>query len=57
MISELAASHLTKNGKLYFEINEAYGNNIKQMLEDKGFIDIIVNKDLNNKDRFVRSGI
>src|ERR1017187_3137651 len=46
MISELAASHLTKNGKLYFEINEAYGNNIKQMLEDKGFIDIIVNKDL-----------
>ena len=56
-ISDMALRHLSKNGKLYFEINEAYGNNIKQMLEDKGFKHVEVINDIHNKNRFVRSGI
>ncbi len=50
-ISEMARTHLTPNGKLYFEINEAYGEDIKIMLESKGYSDVIVRKDLNGKDR------
>jgi release factor glutamine methyltransferase len=52
-ISDFALQKLTKNGKLYFEINEKFGNKVKKMLEEKGFKDVVVVKDLNGKDRIV----
>lgn len=42
---------LKKNGQLYFEINEAFGNEIKDLLIENGFKDVEVRKDLNGKDR------
>ncbi len=55
-ISDMALSHLSPGGKIYFEINEAFGKNVKNMLESKGFTNVLIKKDLNGKDRFV-SGI
>ncbi|BDC98129.1 peptide chain release factor N(5)-glutamine methyltransferase [Persicobacter psychrovividus] len=54
-IADLALTKLTANGKLYFEINEAYGAETKTMLEEKGYKNVEVFKDLNDKDRMVRA--
>jgi len=52
-ISDMALLHLSFGGRLYFEINEAFGKDIQHMLESKGFTDVLIRKDLNGKDRFV----
>ena len=51
-ISDMALLDLSPGGQLYFEINEAFGNEIKDMLEAKGFKHVVIRKDLNGKDRF-----
>ena len=43
----------TENGKLYFEINEMMGEKIISMLLQKGFSDVILKKDFQNKDRMI----
>jgi len=53
-IIDKAKFWLKPNGKLYFEINEAFGNEVKQLMLDEGFIDATIFKDLNGKDRIVR---
>ena len=50
-IGNLAAKSLNCGGKLYFEINEKYGNEILEMLRKLGFVDIALKKDVNDKDR------
>jgi release factor glutamine methyltransferase len=54
-ISELCSMKgiLKKNGKIYFEINEAYGMEVVKLLEKQGFKDIMLKKDMQQKDRFV----
>lgn len=52
-IAQLAQKHLNPNGKLYFEINEAYGNETVYLLESLGFKNVLLNKDLFGKDRVV----
>lgn len=52
-IVDLAEGHLNKSGKLYFEINEAYGSEVVQLLKDRGYEDVILKKDYNGKDRMV----
>ncbi|WP_421917941.1 peptide chain release factor N(5)-glutamine methyltransferase [Marinifilum sp.] len=52
-IAELALSHLNQGGKLYFEINESLGDEMKQLLEQKGFSDIKLRRDINGKDRMM----
>ena len=52
-ISELAISHLKKGGKLYFEINESLGNEMKELLKEKGFTNILLHKDINGKNRMM----
>lgn len=54
-ISDMALKHLCKNGKLYFEINKDYGKQIKKMLVQKRFKDVVISKDINERDRFVRA--
>lgn len=54
-ISALASTGLKDGGALYFEINENFGKEIKEMLENKGFSDVIIKKDLNDKDRMARA--
>lgn len=52
-ITKFACQHLVKEGKLFFEINEQYGLQTKEMLEQHGFSEVQVIKDLNGKDRMV----
>ena len=54
-IGNLAARSLSHGGKLFFEVNERYGNNIIDMLTDIGFVDIKLKKDINDKDRMLKA--
>ncbi len=53
-ITEVAKIILKKGGFLFFEINEAYGDEVKEILSENGFTDIQIRKDLSGKDRMVR---
>jgi len=52
-IGHLAYYNLSSGGKLYFEINEQYGEQTMALLKSIGFSDIRMIKDLQNKDRIV----
>ncbi|MBK8807558.1 MAG: peptide chain release factor N(5)-glutamine methyltransferase [Bacteroidales bacterium] len=52
-IADFALLHLKRKGKLYFEIHENYGNQVIEMLREKGFKNIILKKDLQEKDRMI----
>ncbi|MBU1013885.1 MAG: peptide chain release factor N(5)-glutamine methyltransferase [Bacteroidetes bacterium] len=54
-IALFCEKHLTKNGILYFEINEALGKETKEMLALMIFKSIEIYKDINGKDRFIRA--
>lgn len=54
-IAENAKECLKEDGRLYFEINERYGEKMKFMLEQKGYKNVSVIQDLNGKDRIVRA--
>ncbi len=53
-IVEFAKKHLANRGKLYFEIHESLGIEVKNMLETKGFNNIEIVKDMNGKNRMVK---
>lgn len=53
-IADFALLHLKNRGQLYFEINEAFGNECREMLRQKGFSGIELKKDINGKDRMIR---
>lgn len=44
---------LSVNGSLYFEINEAFGNRTMELMQDEGFGQITLKKDINGKDRMI----
>ena len=54
-IANQSTKVLNKNGILYFEINEKYGNETVEMLTQKGFVNIELKKDINEKDRMVKA--
>lgn len=54
-ISDYALINLKTNGKLYFEINENYGVATMKLLIGKGFRNVEVIKDMNDKDRIVKA--
>jgi release factor glutamine methyltransferase len=54
-IANFALSTLKPGGKLYFEINEAYGTALSSLLNGKGFSDVKIRKDLNGKDRMCKA--
>ena len=56
-IADFAVKHLAKNGLLFFEINESYGNEVVQLLADKGFKNIELRKDMSARDRMVKASI
>ena len=53
-IAEFAKKNLKKGGWLYFEINEAFGLECSAMLQEKGFSEITLKKDIHGKDRMIR---
>jgi release factor glutamine methyltransferase len=54
-IADMALANLKSQGKLYFEINEKKGNEVVELLVNKGFSEVILKKDLNGKDRMIRA--
>ncbi|MBD1398997.1 peptide chain release factor N(5)-glutamine methyltransferase [Pontibacter sp. JH31] len=54
-IAELGAGLLKKGGQLYFEINEQYGEEVRQLLLQYGFAEAEVVQDLFNKNRIVKA--
>lgn len=54
-IASLSKNILKPGGKLYFEINQAYGKEVVEMLNNECFVNIILRKDLSGRDRMVRA--
>lgn len=53
-IADFGMSNLTSGGLLFLEINEHLGKETVQMLVDKSFINIVLRKDMQGKDRMIR---
>ncbi|WP_354355350.1 peptide chain release factor N(5)-glutamine methyltransferase [Pedobacter sp. UYP30] len=54
-IAEFASKNLSKNGILFLEINEFLAKQTVDLLKDKLFKDIEVQKDMQGKDRMIRA--
>ena len=52
-IANFCEFYLQPAGKLYFEINERLGNKVIEMLQNKGYVEIFLFKDFNNKNRII----
>lgn len=54
-IANLATKSLTSGGKLFFEINEQFANELIVILTQSGFVDIELKKDINDRDRMIKA--
>ena len=54
-IAEFSLSRLKRQGKLYLEINERFGEPCMELLRGKGFRDVTLRKDLSGRDRMIRA--
>jgi len=54
-ITDLATKSLRSQGKLFFEINEQFSNELIALLAQKGFVDIELKKDINDRDRMIKA--
>lgn len=54
-IADVAKELLRPNGTLYYEIHRDKGEETKEMLADKGFVDIQILKDMSQNDRMVKA--
>lgn len=56
-IANLAVKHLTKNGLLFFEINQYLGKETVEILNKKGFKNIELKKDFVGNDRMIKASL
>ncbi|MCL4140592.1 UNVERIFIED_CONTAM: hypothetical protein GTU68_019375 [Idotea baltica] len=56
-IADLAKQHLSKNGLLFFEINQYLGKETVEMLHQKGFQSLELKKDLFGNDRMIKASL
>ncbi len=54
-IADIAQQQLSSNGWLYFEINQAKGAEVVQLLKEKGFANVELKQDISGNDRMVRA--
>ena len=54
-IADFALLNLASGGLLFFEINENFGNETRDMLNTKGFRDVTVRKDMSGRDRMIKA--
>jgi len=54
-IASFGLQHLNSGGLLFFEINEAYGQEVAGMLTGKGYQNIELRKDMQGKDRMIKA--
>lgn len=55
-IADFSLKALKKGGMIFFEINEAFGKEIINLLKIKGFENIELQKDISGRDRLVKGG-
>ncbi|MDL2251630.1 peptide chain release factor N(5)-glutamine methyltransferase [Odoribacter sp. OttesenSCG-928-J03] len=53
-IAEFGKIHLNPNGLIFFEINEALGQEMIELMHSYGYCDISLKKDIFEKDRFIK---
>ena len=53
-IADYALNNLTQNGLLFFEINENLGKKTVELLNDKGFKNIELRRDMSGRDRMIK---
>ncbi|HUR10036.1 MAG TPA: peptide chain release factor N(5)-glutamine methyltransferase, partial [Flavitalea sp.] len=46
--------HLSQSGALYFEVHEAHGREVLHLMESAGFVDCVLKKDMQGKERMVK---
>jgi release factor glutamine methyltransferase len=56
-IADFALKRLNKNGLLFFEINESYGNETVELLNHKSFRNIELRKDMSGRDRMIKASL
>ncbi len=54
-IADIGLTLLKTGGSLYFEINQAYGKETVGMLQEKGYRNVILRKDLSGNDRMIKA--
>ena len=54
-IADFAVENLVPNGLLFFEINASYGEEVVQLLTEKGFKYIELRKDMSERDRMIKA--
>lgn len=54
-IAKFACNNLKPNGLLFFEIHRDFGNQIIELLNQLGFSDILLRKDISGNDRMIRA--
>ena len=52
-IAQIAKEGLAKGGFLFFEINEAFGNEVVALLVQLGFVDVELKRDMSGRERMV----
>jgi len=55
IIAKKAKKILNRNGKIYFEINENYSEEVMKILKDYGYVNIKLKKDINDRDRMIKA--
>jgi len=53
-IAAFGLKHLRQKGKIYLEIHEKSGPDVKKLFTQFGYNDIVIRKDINGKDRMIR---
>lgn len=54
-IAELAVRSLKPGGKIFFEVNERFADDVKSLLEVMDYVEGVVSKDLSGRDRMVHA--
>ncbi|MEC9209647.1 MAG: peptide chain release factor N(5)-glutamine methyltransferase [Bacteroidota bacterium] len=54
-IADLATKSFRGKGRLFFEINEQFANELIAILTQRGFVDIELKKDINDRDRMIKA--
>jgi release factor glutamine methyltransferase len=56
-IAEYSAKYLSEKGRLFLEINENFGAQVKELLQKAGFMDVEILNDFKGKHRFIKAAI
>ncbi len=56
-ISKFALANLNQGGFLFFELNEFNANEVQDMLHNNGFTNVVIQKDIEGKDRMIRASL